>query len=193
MSVIKSLATDFGGSVRLDQLHREISESENITTEFYGITLSEDVVTFQFESTPDSGELTELDSLISAHTPDYRKQRKIFFTVYPEDRNIRTTDYSTIATFEYLGSDLIGLIDYIDVITKVSSGSYNVRVVITDNSQILSEVKELDNKRYQTIDLGTLSNIPSDRSILEIQVSVNDRKSTAYLQQAIVYYNNSTG
>ena len=96
--------------------------------------------------------------------------------------------------FTYNGSDKIGLLDYIDVVSKMQNGisSYDIRVVNADNGDVIVEKNGLSNTNYETVDLGTLINIPTSESIMEVEirrVGGNGNKDV-YIQQVAVYYGN---
>lgn len=185
-----SVSSDFGGSINLSQFHQEIDDESGITTAFIGLTKDGDDIEIIFEEEPSSGEQTIITSLISSHVPDFSKPRINFFPVFPESRKTKNSNYTTIATFEYPGSNKIGIINYIDVFSKCKKNgeTYDIRVINYENSDVLVESTGLNNTDYQTIDLGAITNIPSTKSILEIQM--RSSKHDCYLQQALIYHNN---
>ena len=66
----KSLASDFSGNLDTSQFHLEIQDDVTITTNLTGITTFGDDVRIKFDSALSGAELTQLDVLIAAHTPD---------------------------------------------------------------------------------------------------------------------------
>lgn len=165
----------------------------SFSSQIRGILNGPTSVTITIESIT-GGQQTELDDLVTNHTPDTSKARIQNFVIFPKRNSIKTTKYTLAHAFEYLGSDAIGVIDYIDLMAYVDSTSntYDVRIVNSENGQILVENTDLSNNSLEVIDLGTISNIPTAKTTLELQVKRNGSSGnkTIELEQLIIYYGN---
>jgi len=193
--VTKSLSSDFSGNLKSEQFHQEILDS-SITTSLNGINVTGNVVEIEFDGTLDAGETTTLNTLISNHVPDNSPSKKNFFTFDPRTSDTTATSYKTIrSSFKYAGSDEIGVINYIEIIGYKDSSptSYAVRVYDVTNNNILAEKTGLTNTEEEIIDLGSISNIPTQSAILEIQakrVGGNGNNKRVYIEHVVIYHGN---
>lgn len=71
MSVIKSLSVDFGGNLNTTQLTSEINSAGGISPTCLGVFNRGDVVTIKFDATLSGNELTALNNVITAHSPEF--------------------------------------------------------------------------------------------------------------------------
>lgn len=190
----KSLSTDFGGSIKLKQFHEEVVADGGIAPNLTGVTMTADVVDIAFDAALSAGEQTTLDGLISSHTPDVSKPKVQFYTETAQKQTIKTTSYSRSIRFTYPGSDRIGLIDYVSVLTSKDSNmtSYDIRLYDKTNNNVMAEVTGLTNTSDDANDLGTISNIPAGKAILEIHAKRVGGKSNSkiYIDNAIIYHGN---
>jgi len=188
----KSLSGDFGGNLNTSQLFNEIENAE-IGPSCVTVKNESDDVELIFTSSLTSGEQTILDNLVSNHVVDTSKPHDNFFTITPKNEKIKEKSYRKIGTFKYDGSNQIGLIDYIEVISYKDSkiDSYDIRVIDRNNDVILASAN-FTNDISEICDLGTISNIPTEKTILEIHGRQNGgkKKSYLYIENITVYYNN---
>ncbi len=191
----RSLASDFGGSFKHSQFHREIVDEAGITPILDGINVSGDVIDIIFDSSLSVGEQTTLDTLISNHVPSTNKEKVIFFSFVPPSRNTNLSVYHRIATFKYNGSDNIGPIDYIEILgcSDADVTSYDVRVVNALTMDTIAEKTGISNTVSTITDLGTISNIPTDESIFEVYVKKvgGSETSNVHIEEITVYHNNT--
>ena len=127
-------------------------------------------------------------TVILSHTnPD-------FFKIYPEFTKLNKKNYSVISKFEYAGSNNIGSIQMIEIMshTENSNTSYDLRIynpnASTLSEEILVEKTNLNNEESQIIDLGEINNVPSEKSILEIQCKNNSGNKNIIISEIIIYY-----
>lgn len=190
----KSLSTDFGGSIKLKQLHKEIEDDGTIVPNIIGITMTGDVVDITFDSALSGSEETSLNSLIAAHTPNNSKPKETFYTETAQIDSTRAPNYTKVIRFIYPGSDSCGIIDYVEVLSRMNSGitSYDIRLVDKTNNTIMAEVIGLTNTTDSANDLGTISNIPTNKAVLEIHIKVNgaNGNSFVYIDNAVIYHDN---
>ena len=191
-----SLASDFGGSIKEHQFHEEVDGESGITSgTLVGINLSGDVVDIIFDGSLSGGEQTTLDGLVSSHTPDNSKPREKFFIATPNRVSTKSTNYQKLGTFKYGGSKKLGTIDYIDIISykEESPTSYSVRIHDRTNDQQIAEVTGLTNTEEEDIDMGTISNVPTDPAVLEVhakRVGANGNSRKIYVDSVTIYHGN---
>lgn len=192
MSKVSKTLPDFTSGLKNEQFHQEILDS-SINTTLLGITTVGANISIDFDSTLSTGEENTLETLITNHIPDYSKPRKSFFLVTPKGKT-DSSNYQVITSFKYPGSNIIGDIDYIEIVSNMenSISSYDVRIICTSTGSILVESTGINNLDLEAIDLGTVSNVPTESSILELQVRKNGggKTKSVYIDNLIIYYNN---
>ena len=146
-----------------------------------------------FDSTLSSGDQTTLNDIIDNHDESSIVRREKFFSVNPWIYRTKNNKYTSLASFSYGGSFHVGPINYIDIVARRTNSSitYDLRVVDTLNSNVLCEQTELDNNEFAVIDMGTISNMPNDPTILDVQVKRSGSNKFVYLSQIVIYYDNS--
>jgi hypothetical protein len=185
----KSLSSDFGGNLILNQFHHEIEADTGITTTFKGLTQTLDDVMIIFDSVLSGGELTTLEALISAHVPDTAAKRVYAYRVYPEERKIKSTNWSMVGSFEYPGTIQNGNVVYIDVISAINSSSetYDIYISARGDNSSLGE-GTFGNTELKSNELNLFAPFPSNKDIIEILVRSTDRKKTVNIQEIIFWY-----
>jgi len=105
---------------------------------------------------------------------------------------------SQIKSKEYIVAINISISENINTISNISvlsymdnkADSYDVRVYDITNDNIIAE-KNFTNTSMEINDLGTLSNLPTNDAIFEVQVKINASKlswSKAYIKEVNVFY-----
>ena len=167
----KSLATDFGSVLDVEQLHYEIKDDSDITAVLDGITTVDDVVDIVFQQALDGGEQTQLDTLISSHVPaakvDYTKR----IVITPKKDQFNNTNYKRVAVINYEGSRKEGVIKRVTIDGHIDSGvtDYTVRLYDHKHNQVLAE-NTFTNTVEDEMVLGPLANIPTTKTRLEVQL-----------------------
>lgn len=186
-----SLSTDFPDGLVTNQFHKILKEANTISVQFFGLNVYDDVVEIIYESSLSGAEEIELNSIISSYIPLEGPEKNKFFQVFPSVTSVISLSWTSVGIFKYAGSVVDGLINYVDLIARTGSSltTYDARVVNTANGQILCSVSGLNNTTYQLNDLGVISNIPEEETILDIQVKRNG-VSTIYIQAAVIYAGN---
>ena len=185
------LITDFTNGINPSQFHMEILAS-NITVDVVGITCHDDDVHIAFESNISGSEQTTLDTLVANHVPSTSKPKNKFYTICPKTTTITSTNYFAVGSSVYRGSANIGPIDYIEIIANKDSlaTSYDLRVVNKSTGDVIASKTGNTNTSLTAIDLGTISNIPENNTLLEIQVRKNGLVGSAEISEIIIYYDN---
>jgi hypothetical protein len=184
----KSVTSDFGGNILLEQFHNEIESEAGITTTFTGLTQTADEIVIVFASELSGGELTTLNSLISSHTPDTAPTKIYSYRVYPEERKIKTTDWRLIGSFEYPGTNVKGNIIYIDIVSSIdsASGTFNVEIVGGGNTLLANGT--FSNTSLASNELTLINPFMSTKDIIEISIKCSSKQRTANIQEIIFWY-----
>lgn len=188
-----SLSSDFGNNINQNQFHQEVLGATGISPTFYGITTTGDNIDVLFESNLDTNEQLILDNLVTSHTPTYAKPFNNFFMVVPSNAKISNSVFTKIASFKFDGSDNIGTIDYIQILSYKNTAitSYDIRAIDRSNSNVLASAN-FSNNTLEINDLGTISNVPTDKTIIEIQCRQNGGSGNKYIvvEGINIYHNN---
>ena len=195
MSYNKSITTDFSGVAPIEhQLQAEIKAESGITTNLQGISRNGDTVTIIFDSALSGGEETLLNTVISNHTPDNSKPRIQSLKIQPSSYEVNTSSYMFVARVKYEGSLIVGDIDYIEVVSRMTEAitSYDVRVIRQSDMQVIVEKTGLNNTVVGTQDLGLVSNTPEKADLLEVYVRKTGGTGTDHIciDEVVVYYGN---
>lgn len=98
--------------------------------------------------------------------------------------NITTTGYAVERRFIFSGTDKVGLINSMKLcgFRTSGSGTFSVRVVNSLNADVICEITGQTNIDDSVLlDMGTLSNLPTDPTILEIQGLNSNGSTTTFL------------
>jgi hypothetical protein len=115
---------------------------------------------------------------------------KQFLTINLSDTNkYNSPSYVPVVTFTMLGTSSVQ-INHIAVISSMDSAltSYDVRIYDTTNDQIIIE-KNFDNTKTQMNVLESLSNLPKEDSVCEVQIRVNSKFLGNALKTKFAYNN----
>ena len=195
---LKSLSSDFSGNFNPDRFYVEVMASNisNVSSSYLGTTMKDGEIEIIFNSELSSEDLIILNNIISNHQysmPVIMKNK--YISVYPSNlKKQKKTAYTVVTNFNYRGSDAIGSINYIEAISHMDSTvtNYKIRVVDKNTGNILVEKTGLNNTTPELFDLGTITNVPSVNSMLEIHVYKNSTKDTdfVYIDEILIYYGN---
>jgi hypothetical protein len=130
--IIKSLATDFSGSLDTVQLRQEIIDDETITTVHHGGQIVGDVVTLFFASSLSAPELTQLDVLIAAHSPILYTNTLSVSATGPT--SIQTADTGSVNVFFDTDSSLLSRKDSAGVVKPILAPCYEVKSSTTTST-----------------------------------------------------------
>jgi len=189
-----SVTSDFGGNINIKQLGDTIASESGITINLTGILIDGDNVDIIFDAALSAGEHTTLDGIISSHDSNEIKGKYIFYIITPKKDSIKTSSYTNTVLFKYDGSNNVGTINYIEIIAYMDSGitSYSARVYDKTNNQVIAEATGLTNTVEAINDLGTISNVPTDQAIFELQMKRvgGSGNKNVYIESISIYHNN---
>ena len=190
-TITKSLATDFGGNFAFDAITASIKNS--IATQFYGIQTCRDIVDFYFSNDLSAPELSTFNNIITnyIYTPD-AKPKNSFNSFTPKIVSTSNTSYTSLLTFKYLGSNNVGPINYIEVISYRDPAitNYDVRVINHDTGAIIASRTGLTNTDYVSNDLGAITNVPITEAVFDLQVRKTGGPTNKYVYiDSVIIYN----
>ncbi|GAG67982.1 unnamed protein product [marine sediment metagenome] len=194
-SYTKSYSSDFGGKIDTSVLHQAVVDDVGVTTSFLGVdkVAGGDDVLFWFVAEPTVGDKAAIDVIAAAHT--YTPPKLQHYKIHPKDGKLDEEIYETIGTFSYPGSDAVGTIDAIEVLSFMEPGLANYEVVVVDhtNNKTIAAAT-FTNTKLSEQELGTISNVPTGSAVIsilgkiEIGTTVDDR---AVVYEIEVYYGNN--
>lgn len=166
----KSLASDFSGNLNETQLHFTIVDNTTITTALTGINRTGDVVKIEFAATLPGAEETELNNIISSHSPNIEDELQEIIVLNPRKSEYQSTTWERLASFRYRGSRKMGDLKDIIIMGYKQSGvtNYQIRVYDVTNNNIIGSITGT-NDSLDTLEILTLNNIPSKAAKIEIQ------------------------
>lgn len=195
-TVQKSLANDFGGNWNPSQFHKEIQNNTDLSAIFIGLSfvVDNDNIDIIFSADPNPSQLLALNGVIAAHVPVFIKGKIQYYMAYPIHRIITFNQYTLVARFSYGGSDKMGLIDYIEVLSYLndSSESYSIKVTDARSFRTLAERTNINNTDFISQDVGAITNIPTGPSVLELYIKKNGTNDSIEVQidEIKVYHGN---
>lgn len=185
-----SIATNFGGSVYIDALKTEITQSV-ISPTCYGVNITGDVVDIYFSATLTAGEEIILLNIISAHsalnTPaaafstNYSKT----LTLVPAITKMNTSTYVVLMSFLFDG--------YKDVLSEIilnshkenDTSNYTIQILNFSETLIIAE-GTFTNNDPTSLQTLSISNIPTKQNtILQIKGKTDTTDKNAYLNSLV--------
>lgn len=166
-----SLATNFGGKINLRKLHKEIEVSGGITKAIIGVTqIDNDDIDVEFDLSLSTQEQTELETVvIPNHDNSPSDTGTSVKTVILHDNKKRSTSWTKLGSILFPGT-IYSSITAIKILSYQQSqlNNHQIRVYDITNNNIVAE-GTFTNETLAINDLGTISNVPSNDSIFEIQ------------------------
>ncbi len=189
-----SIANDFGGSVDIAQLHGEIEADSGITPVLVGVTSRADVVEIIFQSALSAGEETTLNGVVSAHIVDTTPKPRGFYVTSPSSHKFKGTTYQRVLTFHYnpsLQNTIIHIKMYSYQAYQITS--YCARIFNKTDNTLIAEVTGLTNKTLEAVDFGTISNVPTGITSVDLELQVKKvggtKNDTIFVDSLYIYYN----
>jgi hypothetical protein len=115
------------------------------------------------------------------------------FVINPRDYKVKAKTYTIMATFIFPGSNQIGTIKNVNIISYMDSKvpSYSVRLFDTTNGVTIVENTGMTDTSQNIQTLGTVSNVPTGQSIIELQVKTDDGSNkNIYVESISIHYEN---
>ena len=175
----------------LDKLHEYLSETFDINS-FY-LTIEGFNVDIHFLTELDTQDKNNLNTLINVYNPP---QTKLEF--YSTDiiqilnDNISNTNYSLIGSYLWTNINPNIIPSSFKIVTLLipqnTSDNYSIRIYDTMNNNILSELTNLTNTTLQIFNLTSISNIPKNETVLEIQIKCSNPLSKVFCNNANILF-----
>lgn len=145
-----------------------------------------------FDLELDAGELIVLDELVTLHDSSLIEEYLKTETFRSIDNKIISSSYRNDIKFIYPGSKYIDPIKKIKAIGYMDDSVTNFSIIIYDktNNQIIATNTFTNTTPDSILDLGVISNIPTEESLIQIKYSYIslDKKKFAYVSEVIFYY-----
>lgn len=158
----------------------QITDNTRTDSEIIG-----DTIALTFESPLSDASVTIIHQIFSQRDTVVTRGDKII-SIYPMT-NVKTTTYQIISRFPCKNWNITN----IEVFGNMDSSmtAYSVKIYDPTNNKTLVET-ELSNTSKIVSDLGTITNIPSNDSQLEVHVKTigNSLAKNVYIESIIVYY-----
>ena len=196
--------TDYNYNVDLstfniEELHTTIQDTLTLSTEsFHGISTntSGNVLITHFSGNITSGEKTNLDGIISSHTPTTTFKRITSKTITPTIIHINSNSYKLFARIFFEGTKNVGEINAIETISYMDNGvtSYNIDVVCRTTNKMIAGAN-FTNTSIQTNNLGSITNVPENECLLDFSAKITKNGNAtkyAHIDSIIIWYNNKT-
>ena len=180
-----SITNDFGGVIpKVGQLHLEITNETNITPILESVTRTEDTVEITFNVSLSPSEKTILDDIVSNHVPKFQPDTTGHVDILVE-KNHKKTSYIRVATtilppVVYAKAKSISWVDD-------NSSSYSVLIYDKTHKKIMLETT-LNNTVESVQDLGELTNLSSEASLIEISTRRNGSSAKVYMESISINY-----
>ena len=151
----------------------EIEKNNGISTIVHNVYVSGDVITITFQEDLSSEEITILDNIVGSHLPrEFKNSLPIVF----QPIRIKNTNYQTILSFFINGKNNDQDIESVKIVSKKinGNGNYYIRLYDSTNNKILFE-QSFTNTSYEMFTMDSLSNVPDEEAVLEIQAKVSNK------------------
>lgn len=129
----------------------------------------------------------ELDNIISGYTPPQQLEKiiKTESIVLSQNTLLATNNYTVIGTYFYTKPTDDSFISSFKIISSVDGNTnYKFKVYDSINGMVLCESNTYNNNNLQIIDITSISNLPINDTLLEIQcIASGDNKCNIKLVQ----------
>ncbi len=172
---VLSLEEDFNGNFQpeyFNQFTEYVNNSGQINaTMEYILSFSEDDIVCQFD-----GEVTPSEEiLLKALASNFVYVEPIYYNSYdtfvPRQADFNLTSYQKVASYPYPGTTTAASIQALIVVSNKDSGVTNYTIRLEDVTHSLTICEATFTNNVETTNtLATISNLPSSKSIFEIQI-----------------------
>lgn len=185
MSYTFSLSSNFNGNLFAHQLYTNIDNSVSITKNIVGIDTNGDNVIITFDQELSGSEVTTLNNLVSSYT--YVPLNRYRIDNMNPSYSVIGLTFTNINTSFYFDIENMTEILCVKVLGNITSNSYQVRLYDITNSKLMA-TGTFTNTTPVMNNLGTISNIPTTSSLLEVHVKSSSLLSTVTINKVIIYY-----
>lgn len=167
-----TISGDFGGNYNPAKFKNEIAASSIVTATVLDTGFVGDDIYITFDVEPTGGEKTTLDGLIGSHDSSIEPVYDNIISLTPKESDIIDTDYKRQKMWIFEGSKKAGNIEKIMAIGHMDAGVTNFSIEVFDSTNALqiAEATFTDTTPDSELDLGTISNVPTGRAKIEINV-----------------------
>lgn len=180
----------FGGNYNPSKFKTDITNSAISRTIIdTGLVGDSIILVFDGTSTLSAGDIIILDTLVSVHDSVEPIIYSSVSQLNVKINEIKKEDYQLIGKFVYLGSNHMPSIGKIlvNAYKESGDGSFTIAVVNNENGDEMAEVS-FSNEIETVLDLGTIYNIPTIESKIEIFAKVSNKKSHLFIENIDICY-----
>ena len=171
MTETYSLSGDFTSGLDVVQLWQEIDADVGIAPSLYTVNNENggDDVNIVFASALSAGEKTTLDALVSAHTVVISVFYTSLIPIQTRTDDYKNTNYIRLGSTTFPGVKAIGSIHKITSYSYMDNAvtSYSIKLIDKQSGLTIAE-GTFTNTEEERQDLGTISNMPTSETTLEI-------------------------
>lgn len=184
MSYTYNINTDFGHGINLRLLEQEIKY--NFLTSFSTLLVGNNINIY-FSESLNNNDTARLNNIIKNHDPTIIPKGTNVMNISVPINRLTNTIYTTIITFVYPGMKNMNVTN-IKVISKLEShgNSYDVKIIDITNNKVIAS-NNFNNISELVNDMGNISNLDENESILELQAKING-SAIAYIKNLNIYF-----
>ena len=115
------------------------------------------------------------------------------FVINPRHEYVKAKTYTVTATFIFPGSNSIGTINDVNIISHADDkiSSYSARLFDQTNGLTIAENTGMTDYSQNIQNLGTVTNVPASQSIIELQIKADDGSNKKiYVESLSIHYEN---
>lgn len=188
----RSKKNNFKDGMNQDKLHNKIKSDSVLKNNFIGITTADDKVEILFERELNTNHLSRLNDIIDDHKyTDNENVPNNFFSVVTKNNSAKSDIYTMMARFSYSGTNNVGNIKQIVIVSRMDNGAndYGIRIYDKTNGNIISEIEKLKNTDDEIVIMNDIYNLPSTDAIIEVQMKKKGAiLFNAHIDTIMVYY-----
>lgn len=184
MTYVYNILSDFDNGVNLNLLKQEIKNDIFIN---FSILLVGNSIKIYFSDILSNHNILKLNNIIKNHDPTIKPTGNNIMNISIPTKRLTNTIYTTVITFIYPGMKLMDVTSF-KVISKLEShgNSYDVKIIDITNNKTIAQ-NSFNNTLESVNDIGIISNLDDNESILELQAKVNGF-SVVYIKNLNIYF-----
>lgn len=154
----KNRESDFGGNWDIEQLKDEIISQ---ISKYEDCIVTGNDLTIKFSEALTEPEETNLNSIVSSHSPLYAPKRRGSNHIEPTVKETMLPVYNFVGLYKYGGLVKEGPINFIDIVAKADSDitSFDIKAVDGDTMDTVASATGLTGSTYTKHSLGNITNL----------------------------------
>jgi hypothetical protein len=169
-----NISETFNGQFDTQQFDDWIRTNSTIEPLFLGVSTINDIISVYFSRELTQGEIEILETLIANYQYNPVETYEEPFKHIIKCGRTSSSSWTSVGAFIYSGtgaSGFCGNLHQINGTSRVlgSTNNYQWRILDADNNKVIGTTTVCNNTTRQIIPLGDLSNIPSGKTIMNVQ------------------------